>query len=1465
MATTTISIAKSGLKTSIIEAIYNEILTNSNNYYYFLGKTLPYGNSDTVESPLNTAAYESSTRDEMIFLKKITAADVSYIVPRYNWYSGTVFDIYDDRIGNTTNITTAVWSNDGNVTATAANHGLVIGDTIKVTGSSPTGYNGTYTVISTSNVVDSGHYIEGEDYKIYIAGTTNWNAIGATYNAVVEGTISGTILTVTSVTDGILEVGQQLSGTGVTAGTIIDSFGSGEGGTGTYNLTVASSIATTSTINAISVDSVFTATGAGSGTGKAIANYENKFTYTVPTNPGTYTSGAKVTYCSKSGADSIESSQFYCVTSDYHVYKCLNNNDGAPSTVKPFSITHKLIELDDGYIWKYLYTIPIASRNKFMTLTDMPVTTAIRNQYYSRGSITSVQVPVYGTGYTYGDTQLVVYGNGYLEGNAQAITAANVTTTGTGYVNTPTITFEDPFITVAFEAETNYTLGTYIKSEYNIYEVISPGTSGLYIPTHTSSEPIYNGTLALKWVGRTATANINLSSTTLERVATFDATDTDIVNTTDDIITIPTHGFQTGFPVVYSNGGGDDIGGLTDGDTYYVNALSTNEVLLYDTYDNAVAGEATGLIDLDTGAAGTAHTLTLSFNELDTIQLTGILGYVTILNPGYGYTSTPVVNISSLTGTLGSGTAVLTGSRVTGVSITNRGSGYSSATLTIDPPIAEENTTEWGDGNTVALHDIIYYTDANGYRYYEVTAVDAGTTLGLTAPTHTGGTVTNGDVSLTYVAEKASGTVEIYYGYGYQTTPTVTIEDSPVDGQLIDVSISDGGTGYSQGCTAVVANPTFGTTAEVDLTIVAGEITGATITNFGLGYTETPELTIIKPADVTTLANGTSGDTEITLYEADVTGTITGAEVTGYIEDLILTVTAVASGTLAKEQVIYGNNVLQGTKIVNQLTASNSNTASTTASSGGTAGTNTFVVASATGIVKGLIVSGTGVPAGTYVTNVASTTITLSKTFTVNATGTYNFRAAGKQGTYTVNNTQTAASAIIVGVPTTLTVTAVTSGTLAVGQRITGTGITNVTRIVALGSGSGGLGTYTVDTQNTTGSIGILASVSEIYVGMTVSGPGIVANSTITDIVDSVVTLSDALTENLVDTDVTFTDAGENFTPVLTIGLTATSTAITEATKAKLSPIIENGQIIGVISQDAGVGYTTASIEVVGDGTGAELIPNVSVGDLNTNQANVELLAVPGSINNIKMTNFGSGYTGTPTVTITGDGTGATASALTTDGQIKKIIINTPGEGYTKATVTLSAPNVDFIEGGVQAYARAIISPVEGHGSNAVEELHASDISFFSTISTEKNLGFTVDNDYRQLGIVKNPRQFGNTKRFTSTIGTACYSVVVTGSDGTDINNDDIITDADGNAFRVVAVQTETGPSSANLLLQSIDNSTLTVGQTLTYNVEYSLTVSNFTSPTVNKYSGNLLFIDNRNSFVPSLDQSISIKTAIRF
>ena len=60
-----------------------------------------------------------------------------------------------------------------------------------------------------------------------------------------QGTISGSVLTVTSITSGSpLGPAQAIAGTSVTAGTTITSFGTGTGGTGTYNLSKSSTVST---------------------------------------------------------------------------------------------------------------------------------------------------------------------------------------------------------------------------------------------------------------------------------------------------------------------------------------------------------------------------------------------------------------------------------------------------------------------------------------------------------------------------------------------------------------------------------------------------------------------------------------------------------------------------------------------------------------------------------------------------------------------------------------------------------------------------------------------------------------------------------------------------------------------------------------------------------------------------------------------------------------------------------------------------------------------------------------------------------------------------------------------------------------------------------------------------------------------------------------------------------------------
>lgn len=63
---------------------------------------------------------------------------------------------------------------------------------------------------------------------------------------------------------------------------------------------------------------------------------------------------------------------------------------------------------------------------------------------------------------------------------------------------------------------------------------------------------------------------------------------------------------------------------------------------------------------------------------------------------------------------------------------------------------------------------------------------------------------------------------------------------------------------------------------------------------------------------------------------------------------------------------------------------------------------------------------------------------------------------------------------------TTLTVTAMTSGTIQVGQTLSGTGVAAGTTITALGTGTGGTGTYTVSTSQTVASEALVTSAATL-------------------------------------------------------------------------------------------------------------------------------------------------------------------------------------------------------------------------------------------------------------------------------------------------------------------------------------------------------------------------------------------------
>ncbi len=85
--------------------------------------------------------------------------------------------------------------------------------------------------------------------------------------------------------------------------------------------------------------------------------------------------------------------------------------------------------------------------------------------------------------------------------------------------------------------------------------------------------------------------------------------------------------------------------------------------------------------------------------------------------------------------------------------------------------------------------------------------------------------------------------------------------------------------------------------------------------------------------------------------------------------------------------------------------------------------------------------------------------------------------------------------------------------------------------------------------------------------------------------------------------------------------------------------------------------------------------PEIKVYDSSNIERNVKFEEVPAAftgIESVEIVNPGINYTSTPTISIVGDGTGATATARVSGGRIVEITITNKGINYTRATVSIS-------------------------------------------------------------------------------------------------------------------------------------------------------------------------------------------------
>lgn len=779
---------KSTLHNTIAEGIYSEISQQQSRYYYFLGKTLTWENDSEPPFPTDSFKYELSSRADIITMKQIKPTDVSFVVPRIDWTAGTVYDSYDDDYCEEV-IGVDLISGGANYTVTPK---IYIGSTGSVSWASSTAYT-VGDMVSTA----------GRYYMVTVEGVSGATAPSHTSGTSTNGTCTFKYVNVED--------------------------GGGTGATATCSLYAGKVIEVTMT-------------NRGSG-------YLTPPTVTIADNNGDSAYAESVIGISATGKSRMEDCLFYVITEDNNVYVCLNNNDGGVSTEVPKGTSSSPITYSDGYVWKFLYSIPISLRNKFLTESYIPVSTALKNQFYSGGTIQAVRIDNGGSGYT--GASISVQGDGYLAENPLFITDIGIDTEGSGYTYA-NVEIAPPISgAVVWNDETAVISGQYLSYNNNIYRVEISGTTGVSAPTHRYGIAS-NGTSALKFVGSTAYATATVSAGKVTDITLYGSLRRiDMVAFGSGYITAP--------EVTIS--GGEGTGATA------VAVLQNGSVISLEILDPGV-----DYTEAPTITIGTEWTANTALSANDQVFVSNRLYTVTVA----GTTGSTAPTHVSGSETDGTATLTYAGEAATAICLIKFGAGYSttpSITITGDGTLATASSSTvksearivpiisnstmgslWTPTTSYVLGQNVWY----GSNLYQV--IVAGTS-GSTAPIHSSGIATSGSVVLRYSSTFGSiiGARILDGGVGYSyanvslngdgddaqvsidlsigniDTQQANIELLTIDGSISSIPLISGGYGYTSAIVSIVGDGS-GATGQAVIDPETGRITKINVTNVGSGY-----------------------------------------------------------------------------------------------------------------------------------------------------------------------------------------------------------------------------------------------------------------------------------------------------------------------------------------------------------------------------------------------------------------------------------------------------------------------------------------------------------------------------------------------------------------------------------------------------------------------------------------------------
>jgi len=256
---------------------------------------------------------------------------------------------------------------------------------------------------------------------------------------------------------------------------------------------------------------------------------------------------------------------------------------------------------------------------------------------------------------------------------------------------------------------------------------------------------------------------------------------------------------------------------------------------------------------------------------------------------------------------------------------------------------------------------------------------------------------------------------------------------------------------------------------------------------------------------------------------------------------------------------------------------------------------------------------------------------------------------------------------------------------------------------------------------------------------------------------------------------------------------------------------------------------------------------------------------VAGGIYNVLVTTAGA-YTVAPTATVVGDGTGAAVTAHIAGGGVVWCEVTNPGSGYTHAKINFTGGT-----GAGGTVAVPVIGTRGGIGSAPADELGGIYLIIQQKfIADESGSGskFTVANDFRQIGLLKNPT-------LTSTLVTSdairlCRSLVLTTDPGSFTADDTLTGGTSGAKGKVVDYIAASKTIRYNLdvsIATSVLGKDFAVGDVVTDAHAHSGTVatSGVHGPEVDLNTGALVYFENRKAITRSSSQTEDVRIIVEF